>query len=369
MSEDPIEDASADGYVRLQVEYRGRLGVEVGVLVAVDHLRRAGRLSPAEEARYLDIDDWFLAHLPQPDFYADGNTLGAVTWFKTPIPPVMEDRLRDLCDMLTAHGVAHRRVTSSDPGTMVYEDEFQIGVVPRVRGEQTPLPPGTTLAPTAPESKRAVAASRIRHVLLDADDVLQELPGGWYAAMEPYLGDKAREFLHQTWGDELPTLAGRGDYLPILAATLEKYGVTTPVTELYAAVWTNIEVVEQSIEIVRALRRNGYGVHLGTNQECHRGGYMRSVLGYDRLFDVSCYSYELGVAKPDPMFFTEAARRIGAETDTILFIDDTQANVEGARAAGMLAEQWDLTQGHDLLLETFSRYGVAATLTAREPPS
>lgn len=39
----------------------------------------------------------------------------------------------------------------------------------------------------------------IRHLLFDADGVLQDIPGGWYAAMEPYLGGKSREFLHQTW--------------------------------------------------------------------------------------------------------------------------------------------------------------------------
>ncbi|GAB3833458.1 hypothetical protein [Kribbella italica] len=99
----------------------------------------------------------------------------------------------------------------------------------------------------------------IRHVLLDADGVLQDLPGGWYAAMEPYVGERAREFLHRTWIDELPMLAGRGDY----------------------------------------------GVHLATNQECYRGAHMRTVLGYDDLFDVSCYSYDLGVAKPDPEFFAK----------------------------------------------------------------
>jgi putative hydrolase of the HAD superfamily len=218
--------------------------------------------------------------------------------------------------------------------------------------------------PTTAGSKRAVAESSVRHVLLDADGILQDLPGGWYAAMEPYLGDRAREFLHQTWVDELPMLAGRGDYMPVLAATLQNYGVVTPVAEVYDAVWKNIAVIEESIGIVRALLRNGYGVHLGTNQERYRGGHMRTALGYDDLFDVSCYSYDLGVAKPDPAFFVQAAHRIGADVGTILFIDDSARNVEGAREAGMLAEQWDFTQGHDLLLDLMSKHGVTATMTA-----
>jgi putative hydrolase of the HAD superfamily len=196
---------------------------------------------------------------------------------------------------------------------------------------------------------------------LDADGVLQDLPGGWHAAMEPYLGERTQEFLHQTWADELPMLAGEGDYLPLLAATLQEYGVLAPVDEVYAAVWTNIVVIEESIGIVRALRRSGYGVHLATNQECYRGAHMRTVLGYDDLFDVSCYSYDLGVAKPDPEFLTKAARRIGADVSTILFVDDTARNVDGARQAGMAAEQWDFTQGHDALRGLFAKHGVALT--------
>lgn len=77
------------GYVRVQAGYRGRLGVEVGVFVAVDHLRRAGRLTIEQEALYLDIDDWFNEHLPNPGFYADGNSVGAVTWFRHPVPEHM----------------------------------------------------------------------------------------------------------------------------------------------------------------------------------------------------------------------------------------------------------------------------------------
>jgi putative hydrolase of the HAD superfamily len=203
-----------------------------------------------------------------------------------------------------------------------------------------------------------MADSRIQHVLFDADGVLQDLPGGWYAAMEPYLGDRARDFLHETWSDELPMLAGVGDYLPVLEASLVRYGVSTPVSEVYDAVWKNIVLIEESLDIVRALKRSGYGVHLGTNQECYRGAHMRTALGYDDLFDVSCYSYDLGVAKPDPAFFTRAADRIGADPSSILFIDDTARNITGARTAGLHAELWDFTQGHDRLETLLADHGV-----------
>ena len=85
---------------------------------------------------------------------------------------------------------------------------------------------------------------------------------------------------------------------------------------------------------------------------------MRTVLRYDDIFDTSCYSYDLGYAKPDPAFFAEAARRIGAAASTILFIDDNAANVEGARAAGFASVHWDVERGHEALIELLAQYGV-----------
>jgi putative hydrolase of the HAD superfamily len=203
-------------------------------------------------------------------------------------------------------------------------------------------------------------ASDIRHVLFDADDVIQSIPGGWYAAMQPYVGDQAEAFLHGAWKDEKPLLAGQGDYLPLLAARLTEYGVPVPADEIYRAVWHRIETSAESLRLVRALRDSGYGVHLGTNQERLRAAHMRTALGYEALFDVSCYSCDLGIAKPDVGFFAAAARRIGAEPSSILFIDDNARNIEGARAAGLVAEQWDLKQRHEVLLELLASHGVVA---------
>jgi putative hydrolase of the HAD superfamily len=198
----------------------------------------------------------------------------------------------------------------------------------------------------------------VEHVLLDADGVLQDLPGGWYAAMEPHLGDRTHDFFQQTWAEELPMLAGQGDYLELLGSTLRTYGVTAPAEEVFADVWHRIDPVEATVALVRDLRATGYGVHLATNQERHRAAHMRVALGYDELFDVSCYSYELGVAKPDPRFFTEAVRRIGTDPARVLFIDDNEPNVLSAREAGLLAEHWHFERGHGALLVLLAGHGV-----------
>ncbi|ROS30628.1 HAD family hydrolase [Cellulomonas sp. PhB150] len=353
-------------FLRVQATYRGRLGVEVGVFVAVDHLRRAGVLSASQEATYIDVEDWFIEHLPNPDFYADGNTIGAITWFKTPVPEAMQEGVDQLCASLRAHGVPFDVVRTSEPGAVVYEDAFQVGVIPPERRDPTPLPNDLVQTPTTAGSKRAVAASAIRHVLFDADGVLQLEPDvGWYGAMEPYVGDRARELLHRAWKSEKPLLAGAGGaYLPFLEAILGEFGVTAPTEQVYADVWLRIERVPASFEIIEALRRNGYGVHLGTNQERERGEHMRTALGYDAVFDVSCYSYDLGVVKPDTRFFVEASRRICASPASILFVDDTLANVEAARTAGMTAVHWAVGDGHGALLDRLARHGVDGRHTA-----
>ncbi len=143
-----------EAYVRLHADYRGRLDVEVGIFVAVDHLRRADLLSVDEEEMYFDIDDWFNANLPNPAFYDDGNSTRAITWFKRSTTASMLVRLEPLEQMLTKHGISCHRTETHDPGDIVYEDNFQVGAVPRARGTGRPFPYGELRGDTGPGSKR-----------------------------------------------------------------------------------------------------------------------------------------------------------------------------------------------------------------------
>jgi putative hydrolase of the HAD superfamily len=210
------------------------------------------------------------------------------------------------------------------------------------------------------DMQREDGIAAIRDVMFDADGVLQELPGGWVAAAEPYFGARTMEFLQRSYEAQLPTLAGQGDHLVILATILADFGVSASLEDIYRDIWLAAVPAPASLALVRALRDGGYGVHLGTNQERYRAAHMREVFGYDALFDVSCYSCELGAAKPDAAFFAEAVRRIGAQPSAILFIDDSAPNVDAAREAGLTAEQWCLDDGHDALHTLLARYGITA---------
>ena len=64
-----------------------------------------------------------------------------------------------------------------------------------------------------------------------------------------------------------------------------------------------------------------------------RARYAKALQPFRRMF-ISC---EMGVRKPHRAAFERVAREIGVPPGRILFFDDTEANLEGAREAGMHA--------------------------------
>ena len=57
-------------------------------------------------------------------------------------------------------------------------------------------------------------------------------------------------------------------------------------------------------------------------------------------FDVLVWSYQLGIAKPDPAIYRHTLDELGTRPEETLFIDDKLENVEAARALGMQAIQY-----------------------------
>lgn len=57
------------------------------------------------------------------------------------------------------------------------------------------------------------------------------------------------------------------------------------------------------------------------------------------LFEHRLMSFELGAVKPDLELYQLALARLPVGADRVLFLDDNRLNVEGARAAGLRAEQ------------------------------
>lgn len=90
-------------------------------------------LSDEDAELYNKTNDWFEENLPNPPFYDDQNSIRAVTWFKdTENISEMLERLTPFFVLAKKYKVEIIRSESEViPGRLVYEDEYQIGVVKR----------------------------------------------------------------------------------------------------------------------------------------------------------------------------------------------------------------------------------------------
>jgi putative hydrolase of the HAD superfamily len=200
----------------------------------------------------------------------------------------------------------------------------------------------------------------IRAMLWDADGVLQGLPAGWEASMRPAVGHLVEDvegFLAEAFAAEKATLTGHARWVDVLRDLMQRWDIEDAYDDALA-VWLTIEPVLESRELLARVRALGVPCYLATNQDIRRGTYMHENLGYADLLDGAFYSYDLGLAKPDPAYFDEIARRLDVPAGEVLFVDDNADNVESARSVGMRAETWHLDHGVDVLLAHLRRHGL-----------
>ena len=99
-----------------------------GVFGLVGRLAREGRLSPGEERFRAESNRWYDAAYPHPsDVYA--RHPAAAAWFRAGAAHLVE-RVGGYLEILDRHGVGYLVLRSDDPGTVVYEDAYQVLVVP-----------------------------------------------------------------------------------------------------------------------------------------------------------------------------------------------------------------------------------------------
>jgi epoxide hydrolase-like predicted phosphatase len=61
----------------------------------------------------------------------------------------------------------------------------------------------------------------------------------------------------------------------------------------------------------------------------------QAAYGFEDLVDEIVYSHECGMSKPDPRIYTLACERLAVEPARMVFLDDFEPYVAGARAAGI----------------------------------
>jgi putative hydrolase of the HAD superfamily len=206
----------------------------------------------------------------------------------------------------------------------------------------------------------AHATTPIRALLLDADGVVQFVPGGFMsrlAAAHGLAGTEALAFERALFALEAEAAEGRAAFAPAVAELVARLQPAIDVARLLDT-WRHVEVHAGVRALVGRVRALGIRCGIATNQQDLRAGHLSGTLGYAALFDVECYSCHIGARKPQPAFFAAAIAAVGCAPADILFIDDSAANVEAARTCGLRAELHDEGSGAAGIAAALQRHGV-----------
>jgi hypothetical protein len=106
--------------------------VNEGLFVAAHKLRDEGDIPTYEREELRAHLQWFNEHLPLPELLRDRGNERAISWFRTQSQECIS-RVWSVVQILEENGIAITKITTEDPGYVIYEDEFQIVAQPSGR--------------------------------------------------------------------------------------------------------------------------------------------------------------------------------------------------------------------------------------------
>ncbi len=197
----------------------------------------------------------------------------------------------------------------------------------------------------------------IATLLLDADGVTQHNPN-FASGMERLFGDRAT--LAEILRLEPPSLDGTTDLRAAITSFIADKDVDVDPDEVLN-VWHETHTVPGVFDLLDEVRRHGVRVYLATNQQPRRGRRMIAEKGYELHTDGAFYSYQMGVAKPDPRFFQIILDELGCDPRATLFVDDVGENVAAAQTLGIRGVLFDRDSGTRGLRAVLLEHGLIAS--------
>jgi glucose-1-phosphatase len=186
------------------------------------------------------------------------------------------------------------------------------------------------------------AAEQIEIVLFDIGGVLARFAG--LAVLKELTGstselDVGARWLMSPWVRRFES--GKCSDLEFAAGIVAEWQLPYSATEFLEIfpTWLD-EPFDGAEQMVRdTAARVSVGCLSNTNSLQWRG--MISHWPLSRYFEHRFLSFELGAVKPDREIYERVIKRLPVPPSNVLFLDDNPLNVEGARAAGLRAEQAD----------------------------
>ncbi|WP_433118579.1 HAD family hydrolase [Micromonospora sp. CA-246542] len=191
-----------------------------------------------------------------------------------------------------------------------------------------------------------MARERAKALLLDFDGVLRRWDPAVAADVEREYGlsEGVLTEIAMQWGRLQPVLTGQvshADWVSSVADALAEPAGGPDRARAAVEQWQRYrgEVDTEVLDFVRKVRAAGIPVGLGTNATDLLDADL-AALGLVGEFDVVVNSSTLGVHKPAPEYFQAACQALSTPPARVLFVDDEDWAVRGARAAGLSAHRW-----------------------------
>ncbi|XP_058101401.1 bifunctional riboflavin kinase/FMN phosphatase [Magnolia sinica] len=180
--------------------------------------------------------------------------------------------------------------------------------------------------------------SFVSHVVLDLDGTLLNTDGIVSEVLKKFLGKYGKQ-----WdGRGVHKIVGK---TPLEAATsiVEDYGLPCTTNEfildispMFSDQWCNIKALPGASRLIKHL--NGHGVRMALASNSPKESIEAKIShhhGWKESFSVIIGGDEVGMGKPSPEIFLEAAKRLNVEPSKCLVIEDSLPGVTAGKAAGM----------------------------------
>ena len=180
----------------------------------------------------------------------------------------------------------------------------------------------------------------LRAVVFDFGMVLTDIPDPEaHAALVRITGLPPDRFEELYWADRHAYDEGKLNGLTFWQKLAADAGLNLPpaaIDELNrwdARMWTTQN--PRMVAWQQRLRERGLRTAILSNMGDSVHANITREFAWLENFDVLVWSYELGIAKPDPAIYRHTLEKLGTKPEETLFLDDKPMNVEAARALGM----------------------------------
>ncbi|WP_431942140.1 HAD family hydrolase [Micromonospora marina] len=190
-----------------------------------------------------------------------------------------------------------------------------------------------------------MSRERATALLVDFDGVLRRWDPAVAAGVEREYGltEGVLGEIAMSWGLLQPVLTGQVSHAQWMVSVADALTPAVGADRARAAVqeWQSYrgEVDPDVLAFVREVRAAGIRVGLGTNATDLLDADL-AALGLTEELDVIVNSSVIGVHKPAKEYFQAACEALGTPPGRVLFVDDEDRAVAGARVAGLSAHRW-----------------------------